>query len=345
MQNKDEKIYCKNGGCGAKLGANVLSHILEKIDQSNDSNLLVGFDSSDDAAVYKINDNLAIVQTLDFFPPMVNDPYIFGQIAATNSLSDIYAMGAEFKTALNIVCFPQNEDLNILGKIIKGGSDKVTEAGGNLVGGHSINDDTIKYGLSVFGTVDPEKIYRNNKSQIGDALVLTKPLGIGIITSANNIGQASNEAFQNAVLNMTTLNKAACEISKDFSVNACTDVTGFGLITHLIEMLQGFKSKTAAELYSDSIPYITEAYDYAKDFYITEAGQRNRNFASNSIKFEIDDFAIEEIVFDPQTSGGLLFSLPKNQANSFVKELNKQYPCASVIGQVIADTKYKVRVK
>ena len=177
-----QKLFCKGGGCTAKLGAGILSRVLSKLPQGpKDENLLVGYDSKDDAAVYKISDDIAFVQTLDFFPPMVDDPYTFGKIAATNALSDIYAMGGEVKTALNIVCFPEKMDLNILGEIMRGGAEKVIEAGGTLAGGHSIADSDVKYGLSVTGIVNPNKIYTNNGAKPGDALILTKRLGVGII--------------------------------------------------------------------------------------------------------------------------------------------------------------------
>lgn len=342
MNKSTEKIYCRGGGCGAKLGPAALNKVLSNIEKLEDPNLLVGFDSSDDAAVYKIDEDTAVVQTLDFFPPMVSDPYTFGQIAATNALSDIYAMGASFKTALNIVCFPENEDLNILGKIIEGGSDKVHEAGGNLVGGHSINDTSIKYGMSVMGTVNPSKIYQNDKAKPGDVLILTKPLGVGIILSASNVGHADEETLNCAVKNMTTLNKTAAEISKDYKINACTDVTGFGLITHLLEMLGD--NKTSANIKFSDIPIIDEAYDYAKDFFITAAGQRNRNFAVNKINFEIDDYAAEELLFDPQTSGGLLFSVDEKDAENFVKDLSKVYNQASIIGTVVERDDSKIIV-
>lgn len=334
VETNNGKIYCKTGGCGAKLGPAALSKVLSKIKQIEDPNLLVGFDSSDDAAVYKLNDDIAVVQTLDFFPPMVSDPYTFGQIAATNALSDIYAMGGTFKTALNIVCFPQNEDLNVLGKIIEGGSDKVKEAGGSLVGGHSINDTSIKYGLSVMGTIHPDKVYKNNKAQAGDVLILTKPLGVGIITSANNVGLASEIALNAAIESMTCLNKAGSVISCHFDVSACTDVTGFGLIAHLLEMLGKSRNGLVAYLNSDSLPYIKESYEYAMEFCITAAGQRNRNFAGKKVKFMKNDFAIQELVFDPQTSGGLLFAVNPNDANGFLAELKKTYTYARIIGRV-----------
>ena len=223
----EEIVFCKGGGCTAKLGPGVLSAVLAKLPKSTDPQLLVGFDSSDDAAVYQLTDDLAVVQTLDFFPPMVEDPYVFGQIAAANALSDVCAMGGEVRTALNIVCFPETMDLNVLGKILLGGSEKVREAGGVLAGGHSIADSDVKYGLSVMGVIRPDKIYKNNACQEGDKLILTKPLGVGIVCTAQRVGECSEKAMELAVHSMTTLNKYAADIIKKYSVHACTDVTGF----------------------------------------------------------------------------------------------------------------------
>ena len=191
--------FCKGGGCTAKLGPGILDKVLKMIPKKADPNLLVGFDHSDDAAVYQLTDDLAVVQTLDFFPPMVEDPYLFGKIAAANALSDIYAMGGEVKTALNIVCFPESMDANVLGQILLGGNEKVTEAGGVLAGGHSINDTDVKYGLSVMGTIHPKKILENNHCMEGDCLILTKPLGVGIVMTASRMKAASKEAFDQAV--------------------------------------------------------------------------------------------------------------------------------------------------
>ena len=215
----NEKIYCKSGGCSAKLGAKKLSHILEKIDSYKDSHVLVGFDSRDDAAVYQIDENHAFVSTLDFFPPMVEDPYLYGQIAATNALSDIYAMNGTPKTALNIVCFPDNEDLNILGKIIEGGNSKLVEAECALAGGHSIRDDSIKYGLSVTGLVNPKDVKKNNGTQCGDVLILTKPLGVGLTLNALRMDDCSKEMQERVFKSMTTLNKYACDVLKKYDVH------------------------------------------------------------------------------------------------------------------------------
>ena len=325
-------VFCRGGGCTDKLGAGVLSHVLEKLPKGQpDENLLIGYDSRDDAAVYKLTDDLAVVQTLDFFPPMVDDPYLFGQIAATNALSDIYAMGGEVKTALNIVCFPETMDLNILGRILQGGSEKVIEAGGILAGGHSIADDSVKYGLSVTGIVHPEKIYPNNACQLGDALILTKKLGVGIICTAGRVGQASPEAMDAAIASMTTLNKRASQICRDFPVHACTDVTGFGLIGHLMEMLD---RRYSARIYADRVPVFSQALEYADEFLLTAAAQRNRNHAGEAVRFENVPFAMEEILFDPHTSGGLLIALPKESAPALEEKLQAAGLPAAIVGTI-----------
>lgn len=335
-------IFCKGGGCTAKLGPGALDHVLKKLPKTRDENLLVGFDSSDDAAVYKLTDDLAFVQTLDFFPPMVEDPYVFGQIAATNALSDIYAMGGDVKTALNIVCFPEKMDLNILGQILLGGNEKVTEAGGVLAGGHSIADEDVKYGLSVTGTIHPGKIYKNTGCRIKDKLILTKPLGVGIIATARRVGEASDVAMDKAIRSMTTLNKYASEIIRKYEVHACTDITGFGFLGHLHEMLN--KEYTAL-IHSESIPYIKEAYDYAEEFFLTAAAQRNRNFIEEYVEFRDVSFAMEEILFDPQTSGGLLFSIKEVEAEEVLEELKALgLPCG-IVGEITAFQNKEIIIK
>jgi len=324
-------IFCRGGGCTAKLGPGALSSVLKKIPKTYDPNLLIGFENSDDAAVYRLTDELAIVQTLDFFPPMVDDPYIFGQIAAANALSDIYAMGADFKTALNIVCFPESMDLNILGQILLGGSEKVREAGGTLAGGHSIADQDVKYGLSVTGTIHPDKVFANNACRPGDALILTKPLGVGIICTAARLKAAPAGALEKAVASMTTLNKYASEISRKYGTHACTDVTGFGFVVHLCEMLG---DKFSARIEKNAVPFIPESEGLAEEFYITAAGQRNRNFAGDRAELSSCSFAMQEILFDPQTSGGLLISMDPEDAEKAIEELKALgLPCA-IVGRV-----------
>ena len=339
---KDEIVFCRGGGCTAKLGPGMLGKVLEQIPRMKDPNLLIGYDSSDDGAVYKLREDLAVVQTLDFFPPMVEDPYVFGQIAAANALSDIYAMGGDVKTALNIVCFPENWDLNILGKIMLGGSEKVKEAGGILAGGHSIADQEVKYGLSVLGTIHPDKVFANNQCREGDRLILTKPLGTGIICTANRIGEASEEALDQAVRSMTTLNKYASETIRKYRVHGCTDVTGFGLLGHLNEMLGDVFS---AVLCSDRVPYIKEAFAYAGEFFLTGAAQRNRNHMEGQVEFQNVPFEMEEILFDPQTSGGLLVSLAPEDGEACLEDIKKLgLPCG-MIGTVVKKREKKIYVK
>lgn len=329
---EEKTVFCTGGGCTAKLGAGVLRRVLDRLPRGRiDENLLVGYDSRDDAAVYKVAEDMAIVQTLDFFPPMVEDPYTFGRIAAANALSDIYAMGGEVKTALNIVCFPETMDLNILGEILRGGSETVHEAGGILAGGHSIADTGVKYGLSVMGIVNPEKIFQNNTASVGDRLILTKKLGVGIICTAARVGEASEEALEEAINSMTTLNKQASEICRRHEVHACTDVTGFGFLGHLHEMLDG---RLSCRIRSGSVPVIEEALRHADEFLLTAAGQKNRNYVEKYVRFSGVSFAHEELLFDPQTSGGLLIAAAAEEAEVLRKELRDTGLPAEIVGEI-----------
>lgn len=338
----NEKLFCKGGGCTAKLGAGILSRVLERLPKfDKDPALLIGYDSKDDAAVYKLTDEVAVVQTLDFFPPMVDDPYTFGQIAATNALSDIWAMGGQVKTALNIVCFPEKSDLNILGEMMRGGAEKVAEAGGVLAGGHSIADSDVKYGLSVMGVVHPDHIYANNTPQTGDCLVLTKRLGVGILCTANRVGEASAEAMEAAIASMTTLNKYAAQCCRAYEVHACTDVTGFSFLGHLHEMMDGAHS---CRIEAGAVPVFSEALRHADEFLLTAAGQRNRNHTGPFVRFENVPFAMEEVLFDPQTSGGLLVALPKEQAAALVEDLRRGGAPAAVVGEVTDSEDIEIRV-
>ncbi len=338
----NEKLFCKGGGCTAKLGAGILSRVLERLPKfDKDPALLIGYDSKDDAAVYKLTDEVAVVQTLDFFPPMVDDPYTFGQIAATNALSDIWAMGGQVKTALNIVCFPEKSDLNILGEMMRGGAEKVAEAGGVLAGGHSIADSDVKYGLSVMGIVHPDHIYANNTPQTGDCLVLTKRLGVGILCTANRVGEASAEAMEAAIASMTTLNKYAAQCCRPYEVHACTDVTGFSFLGHLHEMMDGAHS---CRIEAGAVPIFSEALRHADEFLLTAAGQRNRNHTGPFVRFENVPFAMEEVLFDPQTSGGLLVALPKEQAAALAEDLRRGGAPAAVVGEVTDSEDIEIRV-
>ena len=341
--SKDEKIvFCTGGGCTAKLGAGVLSRILEKLPRGEkDPNLLVGYDSRDDAAVYRVTEDLALVQTVDFFPPMVDDPYTFGQIAAANALSDVYAMGGEVKTALNLVCFPENMDLNVLGEILRGGAEKVAEAGGILAGGHSIADTGVKYGLSVTGLVDSHHLYANDAGQPGDKLLLTKALGVGLLCTANRVGEAAPEHMAAAISSMTTLNKTAAEISRRYTVHAATDVTGFSFLGHLHEMMGG---KLSCKINARAVPVLPGAEKAADDFLYTAAGQRNRNHTGPFVRFEGVPFAMEEVLFDPQTSGGLLLAVDPAEASTLEKELQSADLPAKIVGEIVPRTETEITV-
>ena len=327
------KIDLSGGmGCACKIDSARLRSILSSIPKTDDPNLLVGYDKSDDGAVYKISEDAAVIQTLDFFTPMNEDPYIFGQIAAANALSDIYSMGGQAICALNIVCFPEKQKNEILEAILKGGASKVHEAGACLVGGHSINDDSIKYGLSVTGIVHPGRILANDGARPGDSLILTKPLGVGIINTANRVGEAGREPVQKAILNMTTLNKYAAEILKKFSVHALTDVTGFGLAGHGLEMARA--SGVTLLMRPADMHYIPEALSFAAEFLVSTAGQKNRNNYACDIDFDALSFAEAELLFDAQTSGGLLAALPREDAQRAVEELNTLEIKSKIIGEV-----------
>jgi selenide,water dikinase len=342
MPEDQDIVFCQGGGCTAKLGPDALASILAKLPKIHDPRLLIGFESSDDAAVYQLRDDLAVVTTIDFFPPMVDDPYTFGQIAAANALSDVYAMGGDVLTALNIVCFPEKWDLNILGQIMLGGSEKVREAGGLLVGGHSINDVDVKYGLSVTGTIHPNHIWANNGCQVGDQLILTKPLGVGIVCTANRVGEASEAAMVLAVQSMTTLNKYASENVRKYRVHGCTDVTGFSFLGHLHEMLG---DRYGAEIDTLEVPFIREATKYANDFLLTEAAQRNRNHVEPFVEFRDVPFSMQEILFDPQTSGGLLLSIDAADAAAALAEIEKLgLPCG-IVGTITEKQEKQIIVR
>ena len=329
--SEEKTVFCRGGGCTAKLGPAALNKVLEKLPKQEDPNLLVGFGGCDDGAVYRLGDDLAIVQTLDFFPPMVEDPHLFGQIAAANALSDVYAMGGQVKTALNIVCFPETMDLNILGKILLGGSEKVQEAGGVLAGGHSIADSDVKYGLSVTGVVHPDKIYKNYGCREGDVLILTKPLGVGLVCTAARMNAAAEKDMELAVRSMTTLNKYGAEILKKYRIHGCTDVTGFGFLAHLCEMVG---ERYTAFVDQAAVPFIPGCPGYVEEFYLTAAAQRNRNHVQEKVKFGNVSFAMEEILFDPQTSGGLLASVAAADGPAALEEIRKLgLPCG-IVGRI-----------
>lgn len=340
--DSDKITFCKGGGCTAKLGAQALNRVLSLLPKGErDLNLLVGFSSKDDAAVYKLTDEIAFVQTLDFFPPMVQDPYTFGQIASANALSDIYAMGGTVKTALNIVCFPEKWDLNILGEIMRGGAEKVIEAGGTLAGGHSIADSDVKYGLSVTGVVHPDHIWTNNTGHVGDQLILTKALGVGIICTADRVQQAPEGSMDAAIRSMTTLNKYAAECCRKYDIHACTDVTGFSFLGHLHEMMDG---RLSCVIDAGRVPVLEGAIECADEFLLTAAAQRNRNHVGQYVRFDGIPFAMEEVLFDPQTSGGLLAAVDPSQAQALLEDLKAQGLPAAIVGEIREKTEPEILV-
>lgn len=322
----------KCSGCGAKVGAGELSKLLSDLKVNYDENLLVGFDKSDDACVYKVSDDLCIVQTVDFFPPIADDPYVFGQIAATNALSDIYAMGAEPKTALNIMCVPKSMSNSDVHSILKGGYDKVFEAGAVICGGHSIYDDEPKYGLCVTGFTHPDKIYTNSGAKPKDKLIYTKPLGIGIITTAQKADLASKESVDLAIKAMTFLNKSARDCMVKYDVHACTDVTGFSMMGHTLEMAQG--SDTQIKIYTENIDVIEEAYEFSKIGILPEGMYRNRKYAQPYVDAGEVPLYIQDILYDPQTSGGLLIAVSSADAEKLLSELKSCTLSARIIGEV-----------
>ncbi len=308
-------------------------------------NVLVGLERADDAGVYKISDDVALVQTVDFFTPVVDDPYWFGQIAAANALSDVYAMGGTPKTAMNLVAFPAKDmDLLVLRQIIQGGIDKLAEADVVLIGGHSIEDKELKYGLSVTGVVHPTGILTKTNLNAGDRLVLTKPLGTGIINTAIKAGMASVELTDEVTRLMASLNRDAARIMSNFNINACTDVTGFGLIGHLLEMVCG--SSTSARVFSDSVPLIVEALDFAAMGLIPAGAYKNREFRETMIEFaEAVPRARQDVLVDPQTSGGLLIAVAGHQGKDLVMALKDAgVHDATLIGEICNGTEEKIYV-
>jgi len=324
---------CTSGGCGAKIGPGELSKVLSGLPVFADPQLLVGFDASDDAAVYQIDADTAIVSTVDFFSPMVNDGRLFGRIAAANALSDVYAMGGTPLFALNLVCYPESMDIEALGEILAGGAEKIQEAGAVLCGGHSIYDKEPKYGLAVTGRIDPQRIWRNNTPIPGDQLILTKPLGVGIVMAALRGEMADDQAVQAALSSMQRLNKYAAEKMHGFPISACTDITGFGLLAHAKEMAGEAASLV---LYPSELPYIPQAHTYAGDYLITAAAQRNRNHMQGFVKLGDTPFALQELMLDPQTSGGLFLSAPKSCAQELLSAIQEMEPQARIVGEVLS---------
>jgi selenide,water dikinase len=319
--------------------------VLGKLARQHDPNVLVGFDHADDAGVYQIAPDQALVQTVDFFTPVVDDPYTFGQIAATNALSDIYAMGGKPLTALALVCFPEKADLETLERILAGGLSKMVEAGCTVIGGHSIRDDETKFGYSVTGLIHPKKVLTNAGAKPGDALVLTKALGTGVISTAIKKGKAERAWIDAAVQSMTTLNKRAAELigGKEYRVHAMTDVTGFGLIGHAREM--ALASNVALRFFSKDVPILPGALDCIRAGYIPGGLNNNRDFAECVVSYEAPISAeLKTLLFDPQTAGGLLISIAGDDSGKLVLDMQNAGIPALHIGDVTESQKPLIRV-
>ena len=301
---------------------------------------------AEDAGVYKLTDDLAIVQTVDFFTPIVDDPYQFGRIAVANSLSDVYAMGGMPLTALNVVCFPEGTmDISVLKEVLRGGLDMMHEAGVILVGGHTVEDPELKYGLSVTGTVHPDKVIHNNTAKAGDRLILTKPLGTGIISTAIKGGMADEKSIAKIVASMTALNKEASEAMQEVGVHAATDITGFGLLGHACEMVEGTEVGMAID--SAAVPIFPEAKGLAEMGMIPAGLHRNRDFRKHMIDMseEVPQY-LHDILYDPQTSGGLLITVPHERAWMLLEKLQEKGVAeAAIIGEVVAEHKAKIAVR
>ncbi len=345
MKNTIKLTYLtKSSGCAAKIGPAILDSVLCNLPIFENPNLLVGFDKKDDACVYKISDDKVSIQTVDFFPPMVDDPYTFGQIAATNALSDIYAMGGDPAVAMNLLCFPSCLDPFLMHDILSGGYSKISEAGAVVAGGHTIADPTPKYGLCVTGFAHPKEILTNSNAQVGDLLVLTKPIGIGILNTAAKAELLSSEKIKEVTNIMITLNKYAKESLKNLNVNSCTDITGFSLIGHSYEMASG--SNKTIKIFTDYLPIIDDALSFAKMGIIPEGMYNNLEYLKDLFKCDNNiSQEMKDLLLDPQTSGGLLISMPEKDALEYVSRMELHNPWTKIIGEVTSKKDYSIIIK
>jgi len=307
--------------------------------------LLVGLNKADDAGVYRINDDLAVVQTVDFITPIVDDPYSFGMIAAANALSDVYAMGGKPITAMNVVCFPsETMDISVLSQILRGALDKLNEADVALVGGHSVKDDEIKYGLSITGIIHPQRIITKSRAKVGDKLILTKPLGTGILTTAIKAGIVDDKIKARLIEQMAQLNREASEVMVSLEAHACTDITGFGLIGHVCEMAEN--SGVSIELYTDKVPFISEVLQFARMGLIPEGMYTNREFRAPMVEANLADEELLNVFYDPQTSGGLLIAVPPKRAEIMLTRIRQTgYREAAIVGQVVDGKKSHITLR
>jgi len=323
----------------AKLAPSDLAQVLSKLPVQNTENVIVGFETSDDAGVFRLNETTALVQTVDFFTPVADDPEIYGQIAAINSLNDVYAMGGKPLSALSIVCYPQKGDWDVLGKILLGGQNAMNAEGVVVIGGHSVDDAEMKFGYAVTGVIDPDKIVKNSTAKDGDVLILTKPIGTGAINTAVKHGVASGETVAAAIKAMSTSAAAASKVMQKVGANACTDVTGFGLLGHAFEMAKG--SRVTLEIESDRVPLLPDVLELISQGMLTRGDINNRAYVGQTVRIAKSvSGEMQSALFDPQTAGGLLISLPVENAEKF---LNKEAD-AQIIGRVRAKAEYLIEV-
>jgi selenide, water dikinase len=325
----------KAAGCAAKLSPRILDRVLPGIPRVSNANVLVGFDTSDDAGVYRIGPDLALVQTVDFFTPIVDDPATFGAIAATNALSDVYAMGGTPVTALSILAWPGTGDIDDLEQILRGGAEKIHEAGAVILGGHSLNDPEIKFGYAVTGTIHPDRIYTNAAARAGDVLLFTKKIGTGVISTALKQGIAKTADVEASIESMTTLNREAAAALEGLEVHAVTDVTGFGLIGHAREMAMG--SGVTLEIEAGAVRFLSGAIEYARAGAISGGLKNNREFAASCVEGSSE---FDDLLYDPQTSGGLLISIAAQDAGRYLE----RYEAAYRLGQVTARQRKPLRI-
>ena len=335
----------ESGGCSAKLAAKELAELLDSLPRMTHPDLLVDIDTHDDAGVFRIDSERALVQTVDFFPPVCSDPYDFGQIAAANALSDVYAMGGRPLTAMNIMLFPGDRiPLEVMGEILRGGQDKVKESGAVIVGGHTINDYPPKYGLSVTGMVHPEKIITNAGVESGDILILTKPIGTGVIIAGKKTGLTTDKSYSAACQSMKTLNARSSEILSNFEIKGGTDVTGFSLAGHALKM--ALASNVTIEIDSKKIPLLPGALNLAEDGCLPGATFRNYEFAGGQCEIHSSiPYALKMLLFDAQTSGGLLFALRESVADEALLKLTEAGIPAAIIGNAITKNNFPIIVR
>lgn len=322
----------KTSGCAAKLPPEALHSVIDKLPLHTSDRLIEGFESADDALVYRVKDDIVSVQTVDFFPPMVDDPFIFGQVAAANALSDVYAMGGEPNVAMNLLCFPSCLDLSVMEDILLGGLKKIEEAGAVVAGGHTISDPTPKYGLCVTGFMKEDEVWSNKGAKVGDSIVLTKALGVGIINTALKGGEASPESVDAAVDSMTRLNKEGRDAARDLCVHAATDVTGFSIAGHSSEVANA--SRVTIEIDTSKLPILPNALEYARFGLLPEGMYHNLDYVADKVDFDSSlSQEMKDLCCDPETSGGLMLFLNQEDAEEVVRRIGKPY--CRIIGKVI----------